>query len=92
MNYDPENPVVVKAKEVLAVLRRQAVDTWALIRKTEILKDRDVQIGLAVVVASLFLTSKVIFGGALGYLVYHYVRRDDHVRNAVEALDKPADE
>lgn len=91
MNFDPHNPVVVKAKEVLEVVRKQAVDTWALVRKTEILKDRDVQIALAVVVASLFLTSKVIFGGAIGYLVYHYVRRDDHVRNAVEAIDKPAE-
>lgn len=91
MNYDPENPVVVKAKEVLEVLRRQAVDTWALVRKTELLKDRDVQIAIAVVAASILFTSKVIFGAAIGYLVYHYVRRDDHVRNAVEALDKPAE-
>lgn len=91
MNYDPENPVVVKAKEVFEVVKRQALDTLALIRRTEILKDRDVQIALAVVLASILFTSKVIFGAALGYLVYHYVRRDDHVRNAVEALDKPAD-
>ena len=90
MNIDREHPVVVKALEVLEVVKRQALDTVALVRRTEILKDRDVQIALAAVVVSLFLTSKVIFGGALGYLVYHYVRRDDHVRNAVEALgDKP---
>ena len=90
--YDEDNVVVERLKAAYAVARRQATETLALVRKTELLKDRDVQIALGIVAASVLFMSKVLFGAAIGYLVYHYVRRDDHVRNALEAASRPADE
>ncbi len=90
--YDEyESPVVTKLKAFGAMAKTQAVDAYNAILTRDLHKDRDVQIGVGIgVVLAILLTSKVLFGVGIGYLAYHFVRRDDHVRAADQA-ETPAE-
>ena len=91
--YDEyESPVVTKLKSIGTAIKTQAVDAYNAVLTRDLHKDRDVQIGVGVgVVLAILLTSKVLFGVGIGYLVFRFVRLDDHLRAARAADETPAE-
>lgn len=80
-----EAAIIDALEKAWDVVKKQATDTFEMATAADLHKDRDVVIGVSVaVLGGLFLTSSLFWVG-VGYLTYHFVRRDDHVRNAVEA-------
>lgn len=85
---DEENPIVTKLRSVADAVKTQAVDAYNQILEGELYKDRDIITTGILLLASIFFASKVLFGASVGYVVYHLVRRDDHVRAALLAAEE----
>lgn len=67
----------------VTVVKEQAEKAWEAITEADLHKDRDVLIGVGGgVLGGLFLSGALFWVG-VGYLTYHFVRRDDHVQAAL---------
>lgn len=85
-----ERDVIETLEKGWNLVTDQATQTWDAITEADLHKDRDVIIGVATgVLGGLFFSSALFWVGA-GYLTYHFVRRDDHVRTAL-AVQAEAD-
>jgi len=87
MNEDPTDiieMVVERAKSVWNWIRSQAIDAYDTVKARGIISDREVQIAAGLLVGVGLLISLTLgIGIAAGYLGYHYLRKDDYVRDAL---------
>lgn len=92
MNQDPNDiieVVVERAKSVWEWVRSQAVDAYNAAKARGIIYDREVQIAAGLLVGVGLLVSLTLgIGIAVGYVGYHYLRKDDYVRAALAQVDK----
>ncbi len=80
-----ETDVIETLTKVKDVVVEQVTDAIEAAKAADLHKDRDVLIGAVGGIVGGVLLSSALFWVGVGYLVYHFVRRDDHERTAVTA-------